>query len=68
MKQVNENSCCNMCVFRGELNGDYYNCSKKGKVKPSDICKKYRFDPFSKRPHRQRHFDTSMFDPLDFEI
>lgn len=68
MKKLKEGSCCNSCVFRGESDGEFYNCTKKGKVKPSDVCKKYSFDPFSKRVPRQRQFDASMFDPLDFDI
>ncbi len=68
MKKISENASCSMCIFRGESEGDYFNCTKKGKVKPSDVCKKYSFDPFSKRPPRPRRFDTSMFDPLDFDI
>ncbi len=68
MKKMSENASCSMCVFRGEAEDGYFNCVKKGKVKPSEMCKKYVFDPFSKRPPRQRRFDTSMFDPLDFDI
>ncbi len=68
MKDIKPASSCNMCLFRGELTDGFFNCSKKGKVRPSDVCKKYKFDPFSKRPPRQRRFDTSMFDPLDFDI
>lgn len=68
MKKVNENASCSMCKFRTEAEGDYLNCVKKGKVKPYDVCKKYVFDPFSRRPQRNRRFDTSMFDPLDFDI
>ena len=68
MKDLKEGASCNMCQFRGELENEMFNCSKKGKVKPSDVCKKYKFDPFAKRPPRQRRFDTSAFDPLDFDI
>ena len=68
MKKINENASCSFCVFGSKADGDYLNCEKKGKVKPSDVCKKYKFNPFSKRPMRQRQFDTSMFDPLDFDI
>ena len=68
MTKINENASCNMCLFRGEEEGGYFLCIKKGKVKPSDVCKKYQFDPFCKLPSRQRKFDTSMFDPLDFDI
>ncbi|MBQ8540143.1 MAG: hypothetical protein IJ435_01585 [Clostridia bacterium] len=68
MKKISENASCSMCLFRGELEGDYFKCTKKGNVKPYDVCRKYTFDPFSKRPARQRRFDTSMFDPLDFDI
>lgn len=68
MKELKESASCSMCAFRGAAEGDFYNCSKKGKVKPSDVCKKYKFDPFAKRVPRQRRFDTSMLDPLDFDI
>ena len=68
MIKLKENASCSLCKFRGDGDGDYFNCVKKGKVKPSDVCKKYQFDPFGKRPPRQRRFDTSMFDPLDFDI
>ncbi len=68
MKKVSENASCSMCIFRGQAEGDYFNCTKKGKVKPYGVCKKYTFDPFAERPKRQRRFDTSMFDPLDFDI
>ncbi len=68
MKKTNENASCSMCLFRGEMDGEYLNCEKKGKVRPTEVCKKYKFDPFAKRVPRQRRFDTSMFDPLDFEI
>lgn len=68
MVKLKEGASCSMCRFRGDIEGEYYNCSKKGKVKPFDVCKKYSFDPFGKRPPRQRRFDTSMFDPLDFDI
>lgn len=68
MLKKNENASCSMCRFRGESDGDFFICEKKGKVKPSDVCRKYTFDPFCSRPPRQRRFDTSMFDPLDFDI
>lgn len=68
MVKINENASCGTCCFRGDTDGDFFMCEKKGKVKPSDVCRKYRFDPFSKRVPRQRRFDTSMFDPLDFDI
>ncbi len=68
MFKKNENASCSTCRFRGNAEGDFFMCVKKGKVKPSDVCRKYSFDPFGKRPPRQRKFDTSMFDPLDFDI
>lgn len=68
MKQFKEGASCSVCRFRGEMENEMYNCAKKGKVKPSDVCRKYSFDPFAKRVPRQRQFDTSMFDPLDFDV
>lgn len=66
--KLKEGATCAFCKYRGQMEGEYYICEKKGKVKPSDVCKKYEFDPFAKRVKRQRSLDTSMFDPLDFEI
>ncbi|MCD8049619.1 MAG: hypothetical protein LUG52_08500 [Clostridia bacterium] len=67
-KKIGENACCARCRFREEQNGEFFGCAKKGRVRASEICKKYEFDPFAPRVKRQREFDTSMLDPLDFEI
>ena len=66
-KKPGENSECRYCK-NVTVDGGVYTCRYKGKVSPSEVCRRYRFDPFAKRQHRQRNIDTSMFDPLDFEI
>ena len=67
-KKLNHNACCARCKKRGAPDGDFYNCTKKGRVRASFVCKKYEFDPFAVHYQRPREFDASMFDPLDFEI
>ncbi len=68
MKKISENACCARCKMRGEEQDGFFLCKRKGKVRQSDVCKKYVFDPFAPRPKRKRNFDASMFDPLDFEL
>ena len=67
-KQISENACCAKCKKRGAKEGEFYICEKKGKVRETFVCKKYEFDPFAKRVGKIREFDSSMFDPLDFDI
>lgn len=67
-KKISDNACCARCKMRGEQDGDFYNCKKRGRVKKSDVCKRYDFDPFAPVRERPRKFDTSMLDPLDFDI
>lgn len=68
VRKISENACCARCRWRGEEAEGFYRCKKKGLVRPGSVCRKYDFDPFAPRPKRQRSFDTSMFDPLDFEL
>ncbi len=67
-KKISESACCAKCKLRGKTDGDYYMCVKKGRVRGSDVCKRYEFDPFAPHKERARRFDTSMLDPLDFDI
>lgn len=66
-KKPGENSECRFCKNVVEKDGAYI-CRYKGEVSPSGVCRRYRFDPFARRPHRPRNVDASAFDPLDFEI
>ncbi len=66
-RKPNENAQCRYCKFVSESEGIYI-CGKRGRVEPSHSCRSYKFDPFAKRERRRRCFDTSAFDPLDFEI
>ncbi len=66
-KKPGENSECRYCK-NASMDGGVCTCRYKGEVSPSGVCRRYRFDPFAKRPHRPRNLDTSAFDPLDFEV
>lgn len=67
-KKISENACCARCALRGGKDGEYYICRKKGKVRGTDVCRKYVFDPFAPHKTRAGRFDASMLDPLDFDI
>lgn len=67
-KKISENACCARCRYRGGEEDGRYMCVKKGKVSPSHVCGKYVFDPFAPRAGKVREIDTSMLDPLDFEL
>ncbi len=66
-KKPREDSECRYCRHVTENSGSY-ECKYKGRVLPGDSCGRYKFDPFAKRVSRRRNLDTSVFDPLDFEI
>ncbi len=66
-KVLPEDAQCRYCNHIQEINGTY-NCRYKGAVSPSDVCRRYRFDPFASRGYRKRVLDTTGFDPLDFDI
>ncbi len=66
-KKQKESACCRYCKRVTERDGDYI-CKKRGVVSPGGFCPSYRFDPFAPRETRKRNIDTSVFDPLDFEI
>ena len=66
-KKTKDGSECRYCKNVTENNGIYI-CRYNGQVSPSEVCKRYSFDPFAKRVYRKRNLDTSVFDPLDFEI
>ena len=66
-KEIKETAECRFCK-RVENRDGIYVCRRKGQVPASGSCPAYRFDPFAKREPRRRNIDTSVYDPLDFEI
>ncbi len=66
-KEPPENGCCRFCKYVTETEG-IYRCRGKKEVRPGEICRRYKFEPFAVRDKRKRTFDTSVLDPLDFEI
>lgn len=66
-KKQKESAQCRYCVNVSFTDGVFI-CKKKGTVSPGACCGKYKFDPFAKRVPIKRNIDTSVFDPLDFEI
>ncbi len=66
-KKKKDNAQCRYCKRVCEEDG-FYSCRLRGRVKASDCCLLYKFDPFAKREPLRRNPDVSAFDPLDFEI
>ncbi len=66
-KKTPPSGSCRYCKHVCEKDGTY-ECKYKGVVKASFVCRKYAFNPFAHRTPRKRGIDTTMFDPLDFEL
>ena len=67
-RKYGETDCCRYCKFASQKGDEIYMCKYKGEVKASGVCRKYKFNPFAHRTPRLRSLDTTMFDPLDFEL
>lgn len=59
---------CSHCVHAGKIDGETYLCAKKGIVSCDHHCRKFRYDPLKRVPHRAKPKDFSLCDDLDFSL
>ena len=59
---------CGTCIFSKEMENDYLNCEKYGKVTRYHTCSNYQFDLTMQQPPKKRTLDTSRFSKEDFSI
>ncbi len=66
-KELPGEGCCRFCRHVTVEEG-VYRCHGRREVSPGGVCVRYKFDPFAARDNRRRTLDTSVLDPIDFEI
>lgn len=59
---------CGTCVHSTEINNNYLNCEKHGKVTRYHTCSDYEYDLTMPQPPKRRTLDTARFSKEDFSI
>ena len=59
---------CTTCQFAADLSEDTLLCSKRGVVKDTSSCRKYRYDPCKRIPPSVKAPDFSKYSEDDFKL
>ena len=59
---------CSYCRHATKLNDDDVLCIKKGVVIGSKPCRKFRYDPCKRIPHKAKPLDFSQYPEENFKL
>lgn len=59
---------CAYCIYGALLEGDQILCSKKGLRTSEQKCRKFKYDPVKRIPHKMKPVDFSEFDNRDYSL
>lgn len=59
---------CAYCRYGAHLEGGEILCSKKGMRTVDESCRKFKYDPFKRIPHKMKAMDFSKYDNEDFSL
>ena len=59
---------CSYCAFGTKLNDEELLCIKQGIVNLAHSCRRFRYDPCKRIPHKQKAADLSKFQTEDFKL
>ena len=59
---------CSYCAYAGKIDDGTYLCSKKGIVRSSHHCRKFKYDPLKRVPPRMNPKDFAECDEMDFSL
>jgi len=59
---------CAYCIHGTKADEDLILCTKKGMKEPDDSCRKFKYDPIKRIPHKIKPLDFSKYDKEDFSL
>ena len=59
---------CLYCGYSTKLDDNQMLCAKQGVVSIHYECRKFRYDPFKRVPHRKKSSDFSKYENDDFSL
>ena len=59
---------CAYCTFGTKLDEDTILCTKRGIKSIEDKCRKFKYDPCKRVPHKAKPLDFSKYDGEDFSL
>lgn len=59
---------CSYCARGTALDADHILCVKKGTVSALYACKKFRYDPCKRVPHKMKPLDMDKYTDADFTL
>ena len=59
---------CVYCQYGAKLEEDLILCSKKGMRSIGESCKRFKYDPLKRIPHKAKAMDFSKYTNQDFSL
>lgn len=59
---------CAYCIHGAKLGDGMVLCSKRGQKTEENSCRKFRYDPCKRVPHKQKPIAFSKFEDSDFSL
>lgn len=59
---------CSYCQFGTQIEEDLILCSKKGVRSIDSKCRRFRYDPCKRIPHKAKALDFSKYEEQDFSL
>ena len=59
---------CAYCQYGAKLEEDVILCSKKGMRGIDDSCRRFKYDPLKRVPHKAKAMDFSKYTEDDFSL
>ena len=59
---------CSYCRYGAKLEDDVILCSKKGMCGIDESCRRFKYDPLKRVPHKAKALDFSKYREKDFSL
>ena len=59
---------CSYCLYGAKLEDDVILCSKKGMRGIGEKCRRFRYNPLKRVPHKAKAMDFSKYKEEDFSL
>jgi len=59
---------CAYCEYAGKINDEQMICQKYGIVPAVHKCRRFRYDPLKRVPHKQKTQDFSKYNEKDYSL
>ena len=59
---------CSYCLYGAKLDDDVILCSKKGMRGSGESCRRFKYDPLKRVPHKAKAMDFSKYKEEDFTL